>query len=107
MRAYDIQPDSFCWGSWLIKNNAPTTRAIESVLLVYEFGFGELSYKKAHFDVRKGNERVIAFLKRFGAQIVNGDELNIYLNYPLENYLKIKKSTEGISIDSIFRFKKH
>lgn len=105
MRVYDLQPDSFCWGSWLIKDNAPTTTAIESALLLY--GFGELSYKKAHFDVRKGNERVIAFHKRFGAQVVNEDELNLYFNYPLENYLKIKKSTEGTSIDSIFRFKSY
>jgi RimJ/RimL family protein N-acetyltransferase len=91
VRVYDLQPDSFCWGSWLIKDNAPTTTAIESALLVYEFGFGELSYKKAHFDVRKGNERVIAFHRRFGAQVVNEDELNFYFNYSLENYLKIKQ----------------
>lgn len=91
VRVYDLQPDSFCWGSWLIKDNAPTTTAIESALLVYEFGFGELSYKKAHFDVRKGNERVIAFHKRFGATVVEEGELNIYFNYPLESYLKIKQ----------------
>ena len=91
VRVYDLQPDSFCWGSWLIKDNAPTTTAIESALLVYEFGFGELSYKKAHFDVRKGNERVVAFHKRFGAQVINEDELNLYFHYPLKNYLKIKQ----------------
>lgn len=91
VRVYDLQPDSFCWGSWLIKDDAPNTTAIESALLVYEFGFGELQYKKAHFDVRKGNERVIAFHKRFGANVVNEDELNLYFIYPLENYLNIKK----------------
>ena len=91
MRVYDLQPSSFCWGSWLIKENAPTTTAIESALLLYEFCFGELSYKKAHFDVRKGNVRVIAFHKRFGATVVEEDELNLYFNYSLENYLKIKQ----------------
>jgi len=69
VRIYDLRSESFCWGSWLIKDSAPLTTAIESALLVYEFGFGELKYKKAHFDVRKGNGRVIAFHKRFG----NGD----------------------------------
>ena len=91
VRVYDLQPDSFCWGSWLIKDSAPSTTAIESALLVYEFGFGELQYKKSHFDVRKGNERVIAFHKRFGANVVNEDELNLYFIYLLENYLNIKQ----------------
>ena len=91
VRVYDLHSESFCWGSWLIKDNAPITTAIESALLVYEFGFGELSYKKAHFDVRKGNERVVAFHKRFGAQVINEDRLNLYFHYPLKNYLKIKQ----------------
>jgi len=91
VRVYDLHSESFCWGSWLIKDSAPLTTAIESALLVYEFGFGELKYKKAHFDVRKGNDRVIAFHKRFGATVVEEDELNLYFNYPLENYLKIKQ----------------
>lgn len=69
----------------------PNTTAIESALLIYEFGFGQLGYKKAHFDVRKGNERVIAFHQRFGARIVNEDELNYYFNYTFEEYLKIKE----------------
>lgn len=91
VRVYDLQPYSFCWGSWLIKDSAPKTTAIESALLIYEFGFGQLGYKKAHFDVRKGNERVIAFHQRFGAQIVNEDELDVYFNYAIEDFLKIKQ----------------
>ncbi|WP_044411488.1 GNAT family N-acetyltransferase [Thiomicrospira microaerophila] len=91
VRVYDLQPDSFCWGSWLIKDQAPKTTAIESALLVYEFGFGKLGYKQAHFDVRKGNERVIAFHQRFGASITHEDELNYYFNYQLEDYLQIKQ----------------
>jgi len=91
VRVYDLQTDSFCWGSWLIKDGAPQSTAIESALLIYEFGFGQLAYKKAHFDVRKGNDRVIAFHQRFGARIVNEDDLNYYFNYTLEDYLMIKK----------------
>jgi hypothetical protein len=40
VRVYDLQLNSFCWGSWLIKDGAPQTTAIQSALLVYEFGFG-------------------------------------------------------------------
>ena len=91
VRVYDLHLESFCWGSWLIKDSAPLTTAIESSLLIYEFGFEELKYKKAHFDVRKGNDRVIAFHQRFGATVVEEDEINLYFNYSLESYLKIKQ----------------
>jgi RimJ/RimL family protein N-acetyltransferase len=91
VRMYDLQPSSFCWGSWLIKDNAPKTTAIESALLVYEFGFGELGYKQAHFDVRKGNDRVIAFDQRFGANVTSEDELNYYFIYKIDDYLNIKQ----------------
>lgn len=91
VRVYDLQPDSFCWGSWLIKDDAPKTTAIESALLVYEFGFGELGYKQAHFDVRKGNDRVIAFHQRFGAKVTREDELNYYFIYKIDDYLTVKQ----------------
>lgn len=91
LRIYDLQLDSFCWGSWLIKDDAPKTTAIESALQVYEFGFDELGYKKAHFDVRKGNKKVVDFHLRFGAEIVSEDELNYYFNYLVETYQQIKQ----------------
>lgn len=91
VRVYDLQVDSFCWGSWLIKDNAPMSTAIESALQVYEFGFGELGYTRAHFDVRKGNKKVIDFHLRFGAEIVQADESDCYFNYELEAYIRIKE----------------
>ena len=27
VRVYDLKPDSFCWGSWVIKDQAPTITA--------------------------------------------------------------------------------
>jgi RimJ/RimL family protein N-acetyltransferase len=90
VRVYDLQKSSFCWGSWLIKDEAPKSTAIESALMVYQFGFDELNYKKSHFDVRKGNNRVILFHKRFGAKITREDELNYYFNYEQKDFLKIK-----------------
>lgn len=90
IRVYDLQHDSFCWGSRLIKDGAPQSTAIESALLVYEYGFDESGYKKAHFDVRKGSKRVLAFHQRFGAEAIREDELNYYFRYTLEDYLIIK-----------------
>ncbi len=90
MRVHDLKADSFCWVSWLIKDDAPKMTVIECALLVYEFGFGELGFTQSHYDVRKGNERVFAFHQRMGAKIVNDDGLNIYFDYQLTDYLKIK-----------------
>lgn len=66
VRLYDIQGDSFCWGSWILKEGAPSSYAIESALLVYHFALS-LGFENAHFDVRKGNESVWRFHERFGA----------------------------------------
>jgi RimJ/RimL family protein N-acetyltransferase len=70
VRIYDLQPDSFCWGSWILQPGAPRKAAIESALLVYEFAFYRLGFARCHFDVRKQNTRVVDFHQRFGAKIV-------------------------------------
>ena len=86
VRMYDFQDESFCWGSWLIKEDAPKTTAIESALQIYEFGFYSLGFERSHFDVRKGNDKVIAFHKRFGAKIVDEDELDYFFNFEKNDY---------------------
>lgn len=86
VRMYDFQNDSFCWGSWLINEDAPKTTAIESALQVYEFGFYVLGFQKSHFDVRKGNDKVIAFHTRFGAKIVDEDGLDYFFNFEKSDY---------------------
>ncbi|WP_321311723.1 GNAT family N-acetyltransferase [Halarcobacter sp.] len=91
VRMYDFQYDSFCWGSWLIKENAPKTTAIESALQIYEFGFYKLGFKKSHFDVRKENKKVISFHKRFGAQIIDENELDYFFNFDKNQYEVIKE----------------
>lgn len=91
VRLYDFQNDSFCWGSWLIKDEAPKTTAIESALQVYEFGFYNLGFEKSHFDVRKANDKVIAFHQRFGAKIIKENELDYFFNYEKSDYVITKK----------------
>lgn len=86
VRMYDFQGNSFCWGSWLIKEDAPKTTAIESALQIYEFAFYKLGFEKSHFDVRKGNEKVIAFHQRFGANIVKEDGMDYFFNFDKKDY---------------------
>lgn len=66
VRMYDGNGDSFCWGSWLIVQGAPSSTAIESALIVYQYGL-LLGFRAAHFDVRKGNKSVWQFHEKFGA----------------------------------------
>lgn len=37
VRIYDAQGYSFCWGSWILLENAPSSAAIESALMVYAY----------------------------------------------------------------------
>ena len=91
VRMYDFKEKSFSWGSWLIKDNAPKATAIESALQVYEFGFNKLGFEKSHFDVRKGNDRVVAFHKRFGANIVDQNQADYFFNFERKDYIKIRE----------------
>lgn len=90
VRMYDFQENSFCWGSWIIKDNAPQTTAIESALQIYEFGFYQLNFSQSHFDVRKKNSKVVAFHQRFGANIIHENELDYFFVYLKEDYEIIK-----------------
>ena len=76
IRLYDAQEDSFCWGSWILKDGRPSHAAIESALMVYAYAVDHLGFQSAHFDVRKGNERVSKFHERFGAAIATTTELD-------------------------------
>ncbi len=77
VRLYDPQGDSICWGSWLIRDGAPASTAIESALLVYLHAL-ERGYRRSHFDVRIGNDRVIRFHTGFGATEVRRTEQDIF-----------------------------
>lgn len=87
IRIYDIQGDSFCWGSWILSADKPKGAGIESAMMLYDFAFFSLHYAQSHFDVRKANERVVAFHQRLGATITHEDELNYYFTYSREQYL--------------------
>lgn len=67
VRLYDPQGESFCLGSWILHSRRPSQAAMESALMVYAYAVDHLGFTAAHFDVRKGNERVRHFHERFGA----------------------------------------
>ena len=98
VRLYDIQPDSFTWGSWSLDHNKPPKAALESAWLIYRAAFGVLGLSEARFDVRRENSNTLTFHRRFGATETHRTEQDIFFVYPRsrfdadrESYLAILK----------------
>ena len=66
IRLYDAVDDSFCFGSWIMKDGVPITYAMESVLMVYHYALLTLGFNRSYFAVRKDNRSVWRFMERFG-----------------------------------------
>ncbi|MCW1325025.1 GNAT family N-acetyltransferase [Campylobacter jejuni] len=96
VRLYDFMDDSFCWGSFIIKHGVVFYVSIEVVMNVYEFAFYGLGFNTSHFDVRKDNDRVVAFHKRFGAKIIKEDVDNFYFNISKQEYEFAKEKYKKI-----------
>ena len=96
VRIYDLRKDSFSWGSWILNENKTRYAAVESALLVYQFGFEKLKYLKCHFEVMKGNQKVIDFHTKFGAEIINEDDESLYFEIYPDNIKKMKAKFGGV-----------
>ncbi|MGO0706533.1 GNAT family N-acetyltransferase [Pseudomonas paracarnis] len=90
VRIYDLKEDSFCWGSWILNEDKTRYAALESAFLVYQFAFEHLDFTKSHFDVRKGNDRVISFHEKMGAVKTGETELNLLFKITKEAVAKTK-----------------
>jgi RimJ/RimL family protein N-acetyltransferase len=92
VRLYDGRENSFCWGSWILVDDAPVHAALESALIVYRYALSYLGFHSSHFDVRKENKKVCQFHEKFGALKIDEDDLNNYyiLNYENINHSLIK-----------------
>lgn len=86
VRIYNFIENSFEWGSWIIKKEAPSYSALESALLVYEYAFYDLKFDKSHFEVRKDNIKVSSFHEKFGAKRIKETEQDIFYKYNKEDY---------------------
>ncbi|MFT5634696.1 MAG: RimJ/RimL family protein N-acetyltransferase [Cognaticolwellia sp.] len=95
VRVYDLKKDSFCWGSWILNENKTRFAALESAFLVYDFGFQELGFNKSHFDVMKGNEKVISFHEKMGAIKKGEDDNNYYYDIFKEDVLNMKRKLQS------------
>jgi RimJ/RimL family protein N-acetyltransferase len=87
VRLYGIEGDRFTWGSWILDAGKPPKAALESAVLVYDAGFGDIGAKKAVFDVRRQNDRTLAFHRRFGAVETSTSKTDIYFIFTREQFL--------------------
>lgn len=92
VRLYDAREGSFCWGSWILKNGRPVHAAMESMLMVYAYAVDNLGFQAAHFDVRKGNERVWKFHERFGARRISETEQDYFYELDLQSIKNARKT---------------
>ncbi|MFM5135623.1 GNAT family N-acetyltransferase [Aeromonas rivipollensis] len=95
VRIYDIKNDSFCWGSWILNEDKTRYSAIESAVMIYNFGFNSLKFNKSHFEVIKDNVRVVNFHKKFGAVVVGEDSNNYYFEITKDAVEKSKEKFQA------------
>ncbi len=93
IRIYNIDFNklSFTWGSWILIDESPYNYAIESVLAIYFLAFFVLNLNICFFDVKNTNIKVIDFHKRFGAELISQDYMNVYFNYDKVSFCKAVK----------------
>jgi len=70
VRIYDVQGNQYTSGSWLMKEGVLPEETIEGDLLLGQYAFEVLGFKKSVFDVRKNNKKVVRYHIFSGAKII-------------------------------------
>ena len=96
-RIYDLKPDSFGIGSWLMIDGCSYYETIEGEYLVKTVDFKKTGFNKFHFDVRKENKKVIRFHKLMGARQIGETEQDIFFECTKDDYLN--------NVSKILKFK--
>lgn len=89
VRVYDIRDGQFTWGSWILDENKPAKAALDTAMSVYRFAFDVLGLTTAIYDVRRDNERTLAFHDRFGGRRTGEDAENIYYEIPVDLFREL------------------
>ncbi|RTL97075.1 N-acetyltransferase [Ancylobacter aquaticus] len=87
VRLYNIRPDGFTWGSWILDRNKPRRAALESAVLSFGIGFDVLGLDQADLEVRAANRHATSFYRRFGMTEVGGTAQDLFFVYPKARFL--------------------
>ena len=86
VRLYDVEAESFTWGSWILDKNKTRKAALESAILSFGVGFDALGVQLANVDARVANEHAAAFYQRLGMVETHRTDQNIFFNYTREQF---------------------
>jgi RimJ/RimL family protein N-acetyltransferase len=104
VRIYNVENGEFSWGSWIVKPEHRKYSTFESAYLSYKYAFTDLGLNLAKLDARNGNLVAINFYKRFGAKIINTDEIDTFFYYTKEDFLSRQDGYEA-TIEELYRLK--
>jgi acetyltransferase-like isoleucine patch superfamily enzyme len=96
IRLYNFSDNSFTIGSWVCYPGNTNNIAVKAWLLAVEFGFNTLKFSACMLDVRKKNLYVLYYLKLFNPDLIHEDELNFYLRFDKDTFLKKRKKVTKI-----------
>lgn len=96
VRLYDINKESFTWGSWILDQNKPRKAALESATLSFGVGFLGLGKNRAKVDVRKDNKHAEAFYRRLGMIETHQTEQDIFFIYTRARFEADRAGYEAI-----------
>ena len=86
VRLYDIEAESFTWGSWILDKNKTRKAALESAILSFGVGFDALGVQLANVDVRITNEHAAAFYRRLGMVETHRTDKDIFFIYTRDQF---------------------
>lgn len=92
VRLYDMDADTFTWGSWILDENKPPKAALESAVLSFGIGFDALDRKMARVDMRTKNYHAQVFYKRFGVIETHRTKSDVFFTYPRSQYQTDRES---------------
>lgn len=82
VRLYNIRPEGFTWGSWILDHNKTRKAALESAVLSFGLGFEGLGLDLADLEVRVANTHATSFYRRFGMTEVGRTAQDLFFVYP-------------------------
>jgi RimJ/RimL family protein N-acetyltransferase len=86
VRLYEVEEDSFTWGSWILDASKPKKAALESAVLSFGVAFELLSLRLARIDVATQNEHAAKFYRRFGMTESHRTDSQIFFEYASKQF---------------------
>jgi len=86
-RIYNVDGDTFEFGSWLYSPDAGPNVAVLGELFTKGLAFEKLDFKLCKMETKKKNTRVLWYAKSYGPKFTGEDEFNHYFESDYENFI--------------------